>query len=83
MPSASSTNAPKFMSLVTGPSICEPTGNLLRDFEPGIGEGLLEAEGDAALFGGLMERMTASTRSPCLSRSLGWRTFFAQDISEM
>jgi hypothetical protein len=32
---------------------------------------------------GLMERMTASTRSPCLRMSLGWRTFLPQAISEM
>ena len=50
MPSAICTKAPKFISLVTGPSICEPTGNLLLHLEPGVGEGLLEAEGDAALF---------------------------------
>ena len=34
---------------MTGPSTCEPTGNLALDFEPGIGERLLEAERDAAL----------------------------------
>ncbi len=39
------------MSLVTGPSTCEPTGKLRCDVEPGVGEGLLEAERDAALFG--------------------------------
>ena len=39
------------MSLVTGPSICEPTGKLRGTSSPGVGEGLLEAERDAALFG--------------------------------
>ncbi len=39
------------MILVTGPSTCEPTGNLVRDFGPWVGERLLEAERDAALFG--------------------------------
>ena len=40
------------MKLVTGPSTAEPMGNFLGDVGPGVAEGLLEAEGDAA-FGGL------------------------------
>ena len=38
----------EFMILVTGPSTCEPTGKLRGDVGPWVGEGLLEAERDAA-----------------------------------
>ena len=39
------------MIFVTGPSICEPTGNLLLNLRPRIAERLLEAKRNAALLG--------------------------------
>ena len=50
-PSASCTNAPNFVMLVTGPSITVPGANFSEAPHPGIAERLLQAEGDAALGG--------------------------------
>jgi hypothetical protein len=61
-------------------------GKLALDFEPGIGERLLEAERDAALLsarGGLDGENDGVDAVALRSRSEGWRTFLAHDISEM
>jgi hypothetical protein len=76
------TKAPKFISLVTGPLDLGADGEVALDFGPGVGQGLLEAERDAPLFG-LDAEDDGVDALALLKMSLGWRTFLPQAISEM
>ena len=73
-PGAIWTKAPKFMIFVTGPSICEPTGNLRSTSSQGSASVCLrprEMRPASLAVGGLTESTMASTRSPWWSTSLG------------
>ena len=69
------------ISRVTGPSTADPTGNRCGTSAQGSPSACFSPR-EIRFSPGLTERITASTVSPGLSISLGFRTFFTHDISD-
>ena len=73
--------APNLVKLVTVPSMTDPEANFCVASAKGSVSNCLKPS-EIRRSSSFMPRMTASTVSPILKMSCGFRTFLAHDISE-